>query len=647
MNDIIKDTGMMYDVLRQSMNESAEIKNYVLPMMTLKYINENGDHNFSIPMNAEWERVTSNGLDFGKRMNVAFQELEEVNPSLHGVFTLIDFTRVLDPMSLFKVTDSILNRYSFERKSSDTTGVAIQFADRLWDISIDREGRRGGEITTPRCISKLMVQLINTLSGTIYDGTSGINGSLIAAHNYAVEHGGNVSLFGQEVNPQTRALGIMNLILHGLYTEHTHIHLGNTISDPGWMEEDGKLQKFDSILTAPPFSLSRWGYEAAEKDPYGRFRYGIPGKSHGDMAFVLHSLASLKKDGKAVIIIPPGVLFRGGSEGKIRESLIREGFIEAVIGLPANLFSGTGIPVAAIVLNKSKPNLLKDEVLIINAEEGFEKSSRVQNILRDIDIKRIVDTYHHHKEVEQYSRIVNIDEMMKNDWSLQPVRYLEKVDVVTKIGKIEINRKEYEQSELIMLKELADISRGYASSKEEADSKEFSHYLVNLVDVHDGIIQAEGLSKVNMDEKKAGDYELQPGDVLLSSRGTALKITVITQSDIKNKPLVFSQNFLRIRVNPNLCDPYFVKTFLESPIGQYYLAMYQKGTAVTVLSHKDVGVIPLPKLPIQQQYEIAEYTKKADRSYREAIETAERQKEENYLEGCRMMGISDTFQIIS
>lgn len=124
------------------------------------------------------------------------------------------------------------------------------------------------------------------------------------------------------------------------------------------------------------------------------------------MAFVLHALSSLKQDGKAVIIMPPGVLFRGGSEGKIREALICEGFIEAVIGLPANLFSGTGIPVAALVLNKSKPNSLKDKVLIINAEEGFEKSSRVKNVLRDSDIEKIVDTYHHHKEVEQYSRIL-------------------------------------------------------------------------------------------------------------------------------------------------------------------------------------------------------------------------------------------------
>lgn len=157
--------------------------------------------------------------------------------------------------------------------------------------------------------------------------------------------------------------------------------------------------------------------------------------------------------------------------------------------------------------------------------------------------------------------------MMKNDWSLQPVRYLEKVEVITKIGKMEINRKAYEQSELVMLNELADISRGYGGLKEEVDSKKFSHYLVNLSDVQDGIIQTEGLIEVNIDEKKAGDYELQPGDILLSSRGTALKIIVISQSDIWNKPLIFSQNFLRIRVNPNVCNPYFVKAFLESPIG--------------------------------------------------------------------------------
>lgn len=501
MNGLTKDIGMMYDILRDSM-DTVNIKNYVIPMMTLKYISENSDHDYLIPMNSQWERVTSNGLEYGKRMNMAFQELEEVNPSLNGVFTLTDFTRVFDQMSLFKVADSILNRYSFAKKSPDGGGMAIEFIDRLWEILVDREGVKGGEFVSPLCISRLMAQLINIFSGTIYDGASGINGSLIEAHNLAVQHGGDVSLFGQEVNPQTRSLGIMNLILHGLYSEHTHVYLGNTIKDPKWIEEDGQLQKFDSILTAPPFALSRWGYETAEKDPYGRFKYGIPSKSNGDMAFVLHSLASLKPDGKAVIIIPPGVLFRGGSEGKIREALIRESFIEAVIGLPANLFPGTGIAVAALVLNKNKPHSLKDKILIINAEEGFEKSSRVQNVLRDSDIEKIVDTYHHHKEVEQYSRVVDIYEIMENDWSLLPVRYLERVEVVTKIGKIEINRKAYEQSELVMLNELADVARGYGPVKEVAEGEDFSHYLVNLSDVQDGYIQT--LSRVNVYEKNRG-----------------------------------------------------------------------------------------------------------------------------------------------
>lgn len=133
LNELDKDISMMYDILRGSMNEVTEIKNYMLSMMTFKYISENSDHGFTIPMNSQWERVTSNGVDFGNRMNVAFQELEESNPSLRDVFTFIDFTRGFDPMSLFKVADSILNRYSFVRKSSVATEIATQFVDRLWD----------------------------------------------------------------------------------------------------------------------------------------------------------------------------------------------------------------------------------------------------------------------------------------------------------------------------------------------------------------------------------------------------------------------------------------------------------------------------------------------------------------------------------
>jgi type I restriction enzyme M protein len=638
--------GMIYEILRATMNVS-DVKNVVIPMMTLKYIGENDGHGFVIPESAEWNRVSSVGTQFGKRLYEAFQAFEEANTTLKGVFTNTHFM-VNDQLSLFKVADSVLNRFSFRIEDQPDpnpfSGTIAQFVDRFWEFSISREGTRGGEISTPKEISMLMARLLGITDGDVYDGSSGICDSLIKAYQFAVQNGGHVSLYGQEISQQARALGVMNIILHGLSSEHAHIALGNTITNPKWIEENGQLKQFTGIITNPPFGLSNWGYEAAEKDPYGRFRYGIPGKSFGDMAFVLHALASLKPEGKAVIVVPHGVLFRGAGEGKIREALLREDFIEAVIGLPANLYLGTGIPVALLILNKKKPDSLKGKVLIINAEADFEKQSRIQNVLRDSDIDKIVDTYLLQKEIEQYSRLVAIDEIADQEYNLLPLRYFERAEITTTLGRVEINRKKYEQLQLVKLKDIAEISRGYGLAK-EGDGEEFTHYLVNLSDVQDGEINPEGLTRVTLDLRKARDYELNPGDILLSSRGTALKVTVVRESDLRDKPLVSSQNFLRIRVNAT-SDPGFVKAFLESPLGQYYLEAFQKGTTVTVLSHKDVGEIPIPLPPLQKQQQIAEQMRRADQAYQEAVRAAKREHEQDYLEGYRMMGIADSFTLV-
>ncbi|WP_339298084.1 N-6 DNA methylase [Paenibacillus sp. FSL R5-0623] len=652
LNEAEKDAWVIGDNWRSEM-QNSEMRLTLQPMLTYKLLCENTDHGFNIPNNQSWEVVTSNGLDLGKRLSIAFRELERLNHSLKDVFTLNDYSRYHNDLSLYKVVENILNRHSYNRDlyedSNPLTGTVTRYLDNLLEAFISREGTQGGEGNSPKSISTLLPRLLDKTSGMICDHASGLNGFLIEAYKYAQLNHEEVKLFGQEINPQTRALGIMNLIIHGLYPEITDVKLGNTITSPQLKDEDGHLMKFDGILNSPPFAVSNWGYDEAEKDVYGRFRYGLPSRAYGDMAFVLHSIASLKKDGKAVIVVPHGVLQRGASEAKIRANLIQEGLIEAVIGLPSNLFIGTGIPVAVLIINKNKPTTMSDRILFINAEDGFKKAMRNQNELRESDIEDIVMAYRNYSQIDGYSRSVPVSEISSNDWSLLPLRYFEKAEVDTKIGRANINRKHYEQSDLpkIALGEIAEVDRGLNPTKDDSDDAEPTHYLVNLVDVQEGKIIPDGLKGITLSPKRAREYELEPGDLLLSSRGTTLKMTVVTQEDVKEKPLVFSQNFLRIRVlDPMQYDPNFIKAFLESPIGQYYLQAYQRGTTVTVLSHKDVASIKLPKLAIDKQRDIAQLLLGSDEEYQAVMEQARKRQEHNYSESYHIMGISDSYVMI-
>ncbi|ASS66984.2 N-6 DNA methylase [Paenibacillus sp. FSL R5-0407] len=649
MNEADKDAWVIGDSWRGIM-QTTEIRHYLQPMLTYKLLCENTNHSFIIPESHSWEAITSNGIDFGKKLHMAFQQFENCNPSLKDVFTIFNFDSIKDDLSLFKVADKVLNRQSFNRELYDDpnplTGTVTRYLEDLLEAFVSREGAYGGEASSPRSITTLLPRLLDKSSGTICDHASGLNGFLIEANKYAQLNKGEVKLYGQEINAQTRALGIMTLIIHGMYPDTADVKLGNTITNPQLKDDDGQLMKFDGILSSPPFALSNWGYEEAEKDVYGRFRYGLPSRSYGDMAFVLHSIASLKEDGKAVVIVPHGVLFRGASEAKIRTSLIQENLIEAVIGLPANLFIGTGIPVAVLVINKNKPDAMKDRIQFINAEDSYGKAIRNQNVLRESDIVDIVHAYQNYKQIEGYSRIVPINELADNDWSLHPMRYFEKAEVSSRIGNANINRKKYEQSELpkVLLGEIADVERGINPTKDESEESEATHYLVNLANVKEDRIIAEGLKGVTLSSRRARNYELEPGDVLLSSRGTMLKMTVVTPEDIQEKPLVFSSNFLRIRVSDRAkYEPHFIKAFLESPIGQYYLQAYQRGTTVTVLSHKDVASIKMPKLTFDQQREVGQMLLQADELYQKAMDEAKVKHERSYTDSYQMMGISDAY----
>jgi type I restriction enzyme M protein len=278
-----------------------------------------------------------------------------------------------------------------------------------------------------------MVNILDPKAGeSVYDPACGTGGMLLETIHHVKENGGDPRLLkikGQEKNLTTEAIARMNLFLHGM--EDFDIVRGDTLREPKFLVSD-RLETFDNVIANPPFSLKEWGYDLWSSDPYGRKQYGLAPKTNGDFAWVQHMLASLNDNGRMAVVLPHGVLFRGGAEGKIRTQLLKENRIEAIIGVASNLFYGTGIPACILVLRKERPNTHKDHVLIINAEDIFTKG-RAQNTLTNAQADEIYGIYHAQEkqgptadEVEGVTRWVPLSEVKENDFNLNIARYVQK-----------------------------------------------------------------------------------------------------------------------------------------------------------------------------------------------------------------------------
>ena len=299
-------------------------------------------------------------------------------------------------------------------------------------------GKKGGEFYTPTEVAMLLAKLVQPKDGDrICDPTCGSASLLIRCANQIGSH--DYSLCGQESNGSTWALAKMNVFLNE--KDNARIEWGDTIGNPKLIEKD-QLMKFDVVVANPPFSLDKWGADTAAEDRYRRFHRGTPPKSKGDYAFITHMVETANEHGGRVgVIVPHGVLFRGGAEGKIRTQFIDENILDAVVGLPSNLFFGTGIPAAILIFKKGRK---KKDILFIDASREYEDGKN-QNRLRQQDIDKIYDTYAKRKAIDKYSYVASLDEIKENDYNLNIPRY---VDTFEEEEEIDIPAVQKEIEEL-------------------------------------------------------------------------------------------------------------------------------------------------------------------------------------------------------
>jgi len=306
-------------------------------------------------------------------------------------------------------------------------------------------GKKAGEFYTPLQVSRLMARLVAPKPGDrLCDPACGSASMLLRAGEYieATYKSHDYALFGQEVNSATYGFARMNMFLHG--KDGATIVWGDTLNDPKLIERDA-LMKFDVVVANPPFSLDQWGAENAGNDRFARFWRGVPPKSKGDYAFVSHMVEAAKtREGRVGVVVPHGVLFRGGAEGRIRQALIEENLLDAVIGLPPNLFPTTGIPVAILVFDRAREtggaHEGRRDVMVIDASREYREGKR-QNALEDAHVSRIVETYRTRATVERYARPVPIAEITSNDFNLNIPRYIDTAEAEAEIDIAAVERE--------------------------------------------------------------------------------------------------------------------------------------------------------------------------------------------------------------
>ena len=429
--------------------DAADFKTYIFPLLFFKRIcdvwdeeyqeivDETGDeqlawypesHRFQIPEGCHWNEVREVASNVGAALQRAMREIEKANPdTLYGVFGDAQWSnkeRLSDALLKDLIEHFSMQPFGNKDVDSDQLGDAYEYLIKKF---ADATNKKAGEFYTPRSVVRLMIDMLDPKEAdTIYDPACGTGGMLLAAVEHVRQTHGDVKrlwgkLYGQEKNLTTSSIARMNLFLHGI--EDFHVVRGDTLRSPAFFEGD-RLATFDCVIANPPFSLEKWGEDLWLNDPFGRNFAGLPPASSGDFAWVQHMVKSMADvSGRMAVVLPQGALFRKGVEGNIRQKLLEMDLVEAVIGLAPNLFYGTGLAACILVLRKRKPVKHRKKVLIADASRLFRRG-RAQNYLEPEHATEILGWYRGFADVRDAVRVVSLDEIKAEDWTLNISRYV-------------------------------------------------------------------------------------------------------------------------------------------------------------------------------------------------------------------------------
>jgi type I restriction enzyme M protein len=476
--------------------DGAIYKNYALVMLFYKYLSDLSKNQYNkykerfgndearieekmkadrfyLPKKTSFDYIYSivESDNIGEEINKALSKIEDHNKQkLDGILTSVDFNSE-STLGKLEQRNKMIRDLVQDFSKIDLSEVDDDIIGNAYMYMIERfgsdAGKKAGEFFTVKSVAKLLAKLAKPKDGDrICDPACGSGGLLLLAGKEIEKQGSkNYALYGQESTGSTYQLARMNMFLHD--KDSARLEWGDTLNHPLLVEND-KLMKFDLVIANPPFSLKKWGAENASSDKYNRFWRGIPPKDKGDFAFISHMVEVAKaKTGKVAVIVPHGVLFRGGAEGKIRQAMLEENIIDAVVGLPANLFQTTGIPVAILIIDRSREkggaNESKRDILFIEASKEFIPG-KAQNYLGEENIEKIYNTYDKWETIDKFSRSVKFDEIKENDFNLNITRYVdtfeeeEEIDIKANLEELKKINPEIEALEKEMDKHLKELN---------------------------------------------------------------------------------------------------------------------------------------------------------------------------------------------
>ncbi|MBT3190071.1 MAG: N-6 DNA methylase [Anaerolineae bacterium] len=520
--------------------DPSEYKNYILVMLFLKYISDvwldkeahykeqfgedeerlrrrMGRERFVLPDGADYYSIYEQRgeKNLGEIIDIALAAIEETNiEKLQGLFRNISFNPEA-PLGQPKMRNERLKKLLEILANPKLDFLTGGFSGgEIFEFLIEKfphaEGKRGGEYYSPKSIIKLMLDIAEPQSGMrIYDPAMGTGGMLVQANEWVKENekrDGNISLYGQDISEEAIFLSRMNLLFHQIFD--ATIFSGDTLLHPQNIEGEN-LQKFDLILSNPPFGLRLGEHQVSElrNDPFNRFIYGSP-SSTADFAFLQHIIASLSETGKAIVAVPSRVLFASGQDGEIRKEILEDDLIEAVISLAPALLSNTAIPMNLLILNRAKSASQKGEVLFINASTEYERADRHRNTITQEQITKIKNIYQSHKEVKSFSHIAKLDDIRQQEFNLLPLRYIDLIDISNFLGG---------NVEWLPISKIAEIFPGSQIHRDAQGQGEIA--IIKAANILNSRLQVTELDVIPLPEDTSRILFSQQGDILISRIG--------------------------------------------------------------------------------------------------------------------------------